>query len=161
MVKKSGKRGDYTVGFARPPLETRFSALHQPQRRKPVTPPRKSALELGEEQVTVHKEGVATTMTSDDLVDEMMIQRALEGRLRDMRDLYARLDDEEDRMLAAPRRVSKSARDKAMEALFPFVRQRMREAWELLDLGIAYCDLGGTLKLTDWAKQALLDGPSP
>lgn len=156
MVKKSKRHNDYTVGYARPPVETRFSALHQPPRRKPVTPPRKSTLDLSLELVTVRMEGVATTMTSDDLVDEMMIQRALEGRLRDLRDLYARLDAEEDRMLAEPPRF---ARDKLMKDLAPFIQQLTREARELLDLEIAYRDLGGTLKLTAWAKQALLDGP--
>ncbi len=46
MVKKSGKREDYIVGYGRLPAVTRFSAAHQP--------PRKSTLELSSEQVTVN-----------------------------------------------------------------------------------------------------------
>lgn len=158
MAKPTKRNGTYAVGYGRPPTASRFSSTNQPQRRlPPIKLQRTSALEMSAEKVTVQDhEGKTKRIRFDDLIIEKMFERASTGSLRDLRDLLAFADAEEDAMLADPlARFSKKKWRAYRTMIHELVEDIAAEGACCIDKGLAYVAGDGRLYLRPWVKWAL------
>jgi hypothetical protein len=112
-----------------------------------AAPNRRSVVELGNEPRQVLVGGTKQTLSNNQAILESMIKRAFNDRsFRDVKELYRRLDEEEDAGLAQPiQTLSPYMRRKALKVIKELILDVRSMIDELFDLGLIKLDEDGAV----------------
>lgn len=138
-MSRKKKSGFYEVGYARPPVATRFSATSQPKRVPRYAKPKgKTISEIGEEKrVLTDKTGHQRTTTINEIIRESLRAKALEGNIAAMREIYRQYDAEQDAAALRGRPVSKKLMREARAPIKMVLRQLLKIGERLCEQGLA------------------------
>lgn len=121
---------------------------------EPLLPAREDAITLGQEMLPVRRgPGKVERVSVDDMMLVRLMERALtKPTISSVKDLYARLDVEEEAMLVRYRTATRQQKAQAKELVGILSEVLTAQRNKLLALGVARME-GDTLKVHPWVRE--------
>lgn len=124
------------------------------QRSPPPEPTRTTTTVLGLEKRRVDRGGEAHELTTDELMDERLIERALTGDYRSIRDVYRALDEEEDDANRQPT-LSAAKKREVNQGAAAHLREMRDQRDRLIELGLLEFTARGEVRIPLRVKAAM------